>query len=80
MTCDIVQCLKTDVVRKQFIKNANRLNIVQKTLAAMLAEQLIKIFLACVSKRRVSHIVTERDSFNKINVKVKSRTYRSCNA
>ena len=38
MTCDIVQCLKTDVVRKQFIKNANRLNIVQKTLAAMLAE------------------------------------------
>lgn len=47
------------------VNNANRLLVVSKSVRA----KLVQDALACVTERRVSEVVTERDCFGKVTVK-----------
>jgi len=64
-----VKGLKRNIIRENFIKHPYRLNIVAEMPARVSKQQLVKKFLALVTERRVTYIVTERDRLDQIKIK-----------
>ena len=53
------------------------MNVVKEMPPGMSKIKLVKIALSRVGKRRMPHIVTECDRFNKVKIEIKNRTDRA---